>query len=171
MHGRPVPTVYNDVRCAAETFVRTVCLIREDNILPYRGYTNFYGFTPKLVLRFVGGDGLAAARSRSGSDTALWCHSLPSRRFATSTPRIVVHTNLTAANGQTVSPYLGRGGACSSRFAKEGYTTFYGFTPKFVLHFVGTVRPAPLCSAQECSILVGGPLKQTARSIVTAAHL
>ena len=35
----------------------------------------------------VGGDGLAAARSRSGSDTALWCHSLPSRRFATSTPR------------------------------------------------------------------------------------
>ena len=27
---------------------------------------------------------LAAARSRSGSDTAPWCHSLPSRRFATS---------------------------------------------------------------------------------------
>ena len=27
---------------------------------------------------------LAAARSRSGSDTTVWCHSLPSRRFATS---------------------------------------------------------------------------------------
>ena len=27
---------------------------------------------------------LAAARSRSGSDTTLWCHSRPSRRFATS---------------------------------------------------------------------------------------
>ena len=26
---------------------------------------------------------LAAARSRSGSDTTPWCHSLPSRRFAT----------------------------------------------------------------------------------------
>ena len=75
------------MRCAAETFVRTVCLIREDNILPYSGHTNFYGFTMKLVL-----------------------------------------------------------------------------------HFVGTVRPAPLCSAQECSILVGGPLKQTARAIATAAN-
>ena len=50
------------------------------------------------------------------------------------------------------------------------YTNFYGFTPKLVLHFVGTVRPAPLCSAQECSILVDCPLKQTARSIVTAAN-
>ena len=48
---------------------------------------------------------------------------------------------------------------------------FYGFTLKLVLHFVGTVRPAPLCSAQECSILVDCPLKQTARTIVTAAHL
>ncbi|MBP3333052.1 MAG: hypothetical protein J6M35_03295, partial [Clostridia bacterium] len=27
---------------------------------------------------------LASARSRSGSDTTPWCHSLPSRRFATS---------------------------------------------------------------------------------------
>ena len=30
---------------------------------------------------------LAAARSRSRSDTTLWCHSLRSRRFATSTVR------------------------------------------------------------------------------------
>ena len=29
---------------------------------------------------------LAAARSRSGSDTTLWCHSGPSRRFATPVP-------------------------------------------------------------------------------------
>ena len=27
---------------------------------------------------------LATARSRSGSDTTPWCHSFPSRRFATS---------------------------------------------------------------------------------------
>ena len=40
----------------------------------------------------------------------------------------------------------------------RGYTNFYGFTPKFVLHFVGTD-------------VLGGPLKQTARSIITAANL
>ena len=27
---------------------------REDNILPYKKYTKFYGFTPKFVLHFVG---------------------------------------------------------------------------------------------------------------------
>ena len=32
---------------------------------------------------FSGGAILAAARSRSGSDTTPWCHSFPSRRFAT----------------------------------------------------------------------------------------
>ena len=80
-------------------------------------------------------------------------------------------SNKRLRTNERLSLDLGRGGACSSRFAKEGYTKFYGFTPKFVLHFVGTVRPAPLCSAQECSILVGGPLKQTVRTIVTAAHL
>ena len=35
----------------------------------------------------VGTDGLAAARSRSRSDTTPWYHSLRSRRFATSTAR------------------------------------------------------------------------------------
>ena len=43
---------------------------------------------PKLI-SFVSGNPaavplLAAARSRSGSDITLWCHSRPSRRFATS---------------------------------------------------------------------------------------
>ena len=37
------------------------------------------------------------------------------------------------------------------------YTKFYGFTPKFVLHFIGTD-------------VLGGPLKQTARTIITAAN-
>ena len=54
-------------------------------------------FTPKratdgrpygvFLCALVGADGLAAARSRSRSDTALWCHSLRSRRFATSASR------------------------------------------------------------------------------------
>ena len=33
---------------------------REDNILPYKKYTKFYGFTLKFVLHFVGGDVLDA---------------------------------------------------------------------------------------------------------------
>ena len=32
---------------------------------------------------------LAAARSRSGSDTTPWCHSFPSRRFATQRERLL----------------------------------------------------------------------------------
>ena len=57
----PRPTFYNDVRYAAETFVRTPLFAkREDNILPYKKYTNFYGFTLKFVLHFVGGDVLDA---------------------------------------------------------------------------------------------------------------
>ena len=34
---------------------------------------------------------LAAARSRSGSDTTPWCHSFPSRRFATQRERLFVN--------------------------------------------------------------------------------
>ena len=34
-------------------------------------------------------EGLAAARSRHGSDTTPWCHSLPWRRFATPVPTFV----------------------------------------------------------------------------------
>ena len=45
------------MRCANIAFVRTPLFAkREDNILPYRGRTNFYGFTPKFVLDFVGTD-------------------------------------------------------------------------------------------------------------------
>ena len=40
-----------------------------------------------VISNLVGIDGLAAARSRSGSDTAPRCHSLPSRRFATAAIR------------------------------------------------------------------------------------
>ena len=42
---------------------------------------------PKNPHTLVGVDGLAAARSRHGSDTTPWCHSLPCRRFATSATR------------------------------------------------------------------------------------
>jgi len=35
----------------------------------------------RTLSQIVGVDGLASARSRSGSDTTPWCHSLPSRRL------------------------------------------------------------------------------------------
>jgi len=38
---------------------------------------------------------LAAARSRSGSDTTPWCHSFPSRRFATQRARLFVSLIIT----------------------------------------------------------------------------
>ena len=38
---------------------------REDNSLPYKGYTNFYGFTPKFVLHFVGTDVLGGPREKT----------------------------------------------------------------------------------------------------------
>ena len=38
---------------------------------------------------------LAAARSRSGSDTTPWCHSFPSRRFATQRARLLVSPIIT----------------------------------------------------------------------------
>ena len=41
-----------------------------------------------LIHRCRGPPCLAAARSRSGSDTTPWCHSLPSRRFATHRRRL-----------------------------------------------------------------------------------
>ena len=37
--------------------------------------------------------GLAAARSRRGSDTTPWCHSTPRRRFATPTPPVSLTQN------------------------------------------------------------------------------
>ena len=45
---------------------------------------------------------LAAARSRSGSDTTPWCHSLPSRRFATRGERLIF---LSLGRANTVRPY------------------------------------------------------------------
>ena len=70
----------------------------------------------RKTLFIVGGDGLAAARSRSGSDTALWCHSLPSRRFATSTPQKTNGENQTIR--RRTFQRLPPGGSC--RGATEG---------------------------------------------------
>ena len=58
---------------------------REDNILPYKKYTNFYGFTPKLVLHFVGTGVLDCPLKQ--------------------TARSIV----TAANGQTVDSFPTKG--------------------------------------------------------------
>ncbi len=52
------------------------------------------------ILTHVGTGGLAAARSRAGSDTALRCHSLPSRRFATSTVRETERNHTTKRQGR-----------------------------------------------------------------------
>ena len=45
---------------------------------------------------------LAAARSRSGSDTTLWCHSLPLRRFATSRRKAILSPDSTPKRCNTL---------------------------------------------------------------------
>ena len=54
---------------------------------------------------------LAAARSRSGSDTTPWCHSLPSRRFATQRARLLVSpiiTQIGRENNVSAENYVSR---------------------------------------------------------------
>ena len=59
----------------------------------------------RLIHQPVGVDGLAAARSRHGSDTTLWCHSLPCRRFATSATRIPSPTKINPSINVNGEPF------------------------------------------------------------------
>ena len=49
---------------------------------------------------------LAAARSRSGSDTTPWCHSFPSRRFATQRERLFVSPIITQIGRKSKSDII-----------------------------------------------------------------
>ena len=56
-------------------------------VVPYEQIPNFAVLRGDDLCSTVGVDGLAAARSRHGSECHLGIHSLPCRRFATSAPR------------------------------------------------------------------------------------
>ena len=71
---------------------------------------------------FVGTGGLAAARSRHGSDTTLWCHSLPCRRFATSTVRTIRCNIFDGPIGSVDGGFFGR----SKPLPYRGLGIFFG---------------------------------------------
>ena len=56
----------------------------------------------RTLSKIVGVDGLAAARSRSGSDTTPWCHSPPSRRLRYPGDPHTEHTEERGASPQIV---------------------------------------------------------------------
>ena len=114
----------------------------------HEGHTAFLellmGFGSRLRARSSAAlTGLAAARSRSGSDSPPDCHSLPSRRFATTglsfTPPATASLFTTAnafpretlprTNGipeQSASSWRSKSHEQKRRHAHEGHTAFFG---------------------------------------------
>ena len=97
-----------------------LCKKREGKPLPYKGYTNFYGFTPKFVLHFVGTDVLGGPLKQ--------------------TARVIV----TAANGQTVTLNLGRGGVSPPVYKQESMNGFSASHKSKNTNFVGEDIILPL---------------------------
>jgi len=73
----------------------------------------------RTLSQIVGVDGLASARSRSGSDTTPWCHSVPSRRLRYLGDPHTVHTEERGASPQIV----GVDGLASARSRSGSDTT------------------------------------------------